>query len=339
MATTITSGLRIPPSVMESEFKRILLKYDFTEEKAATLADIYTVNSLEGVYTHGVNRFSKFIKYVIDGYVKPHEEPVCIHRAGVLEQWNGKLGPGPLNALVCTDRAIEIASQQGMGCVAIANTNHWMRGGTYGWRAAKQGYAFIGWTNTIKNMPVWGGINSKLGNNPLVIAVPYQNEAIVLDMAMSQFSYGALDLHVLRNQQLPVPGGYDKQGDLTTDPASIRESERTLPIGYWKGSGLSLLLDILASVLSAGFPVLEVSKQNIENNLSQVFITINLAKLKNASTIPTLLQQIIDDYHQSIPDRDSKILYPGERVLRVREENAKNGIPVIEKVWEEIVGL
>jgi 3-dehydro-L-gulonate 2-dehydrogenase len=324
---------------MESEFKRILLKYDFTEEKAATLADIYTVNSLEGVYTHGVNRFSKFIKYVIDGYVKPHEEPVCIHRAGVLEQWNGKLGPGPLNALVCTDRAIEIASQQGMGCVAIANTNHWMRGGTYGWRAAKQGYAFIGWTNTIKNMPVWGGINSKLGNNPLVIAVPYQNEAIVLDMAMSQFSYGALDLHVLRNQQLPVPGGYDKQGDLTTDPASIRESERTLPIGYWKGSGLSLLLDILASVLSAGFPVLEVSKQNIENNLSQVFITINLAKLKNASTIPTLLQQIIDDYHQSIPDRDSKILYPGERVLRVREENAKNGIPVIEKVWEEIVGL
>lgn len=339
MATTVTSGLRIPPSIMESEFKRILLKYDFTEEKAATLADIYTVNSLEGVYTHGVNRFSKFIKYVIDGYVKPHEEPVCIHRAGVLEQWNGKLGPGPLNALVCTDRAIEIASQQGMGCVAIANTNHWMRGGTYGWRAAKQGHAFIGWTNTIKNMPVWGGINSKLGNNPLVIAVPYQNEAIVLDMAMSQFSYGALDLHVLRNQQLPVPGGYDKQGVLTTDPASIRESERTLPIGYWKGSGLSLLLDILASVLSSGFPVLEVSKQNVENNLSQVFITINLAKLKNASTIPTLLQQIIDDYHQSVPDRDSKILYPGERVLRVREENAKNGIPVIQKVWDEIMAL
>jgi len=324
---------------MESEFRRILLKHNFTEKKAAILADIYTVNSLEGVYTHGVNRFSKFIKYVIDGYVKPDEEPVCIHRAGVLEQWNGKLGPGPLNALICTDRSIEIASQQGMGCVAIANTNHWMRGGTYGWRAAKQGYVFIGWTNTIKNMPAWGGINSKLGNNPLVIAVPYQDEAIVLDMAMSQFSYGALDLHVLRNQQLPVPGGYDKKGVLTTDPASIRDSERTLPIGYWKGSGLSLLLDVLASVLSAGFPVLEVSKHNVENNLSQVFIAVNLAKLKNASTIPTLLQQIIDDYHQSIPDRDSKILYPGERVLRVRDENSKNGIPVIQKVWDEIMEL
>ncbi len=339
MSTSTTQSLKVPASLMESEFNRILLKYNFTEDKAKKLAEIYTVNSLEGVYTHGVNRFSKFIKYVIEGHIKPDKEPVCIHRGGAIEQWNGQLGPGPLNALICTDRAIEIASQQGMGCVAIGNTNHWMRGGTYGWRAAKQGYAFIGWTNTIKNMPAWGGTDAKLGNNPLVIAVPYQNEAIVLDMAMSQFSYGALDLHVLRNQQLPVPGGYDKHGVLTTDPASIRDSERTLPIGYWKGSGLSLLLDILAAMLSGGFPVVDISKQNVENNLSQVFIVVNLLKLKNSSSIPGLLQHIIDDYHQSIPEKNSKVLYPGERVLSVREENSKNGIPVIQKVWDEIMAL
>ncbi|HEX6227517.1 MAG TPA: 3-dehydro-L-gulonate 2-dehydrogenase, partial [Chryseolinea sp.] len=263
-----TSSVKIPADVMESEFKRILLKHNFAADKAASLAHIYTVNSLEGVYTHGVNRFAKFIKYVVEGHVKADKEPICIHSSGVLEQWNGQLGPGPLNALVCTDRAMQLADQQGIGCVALANTNHWMRGGSYGWRAAKRGYAFIGWTNTIKNMPAWGGVDAKLGNNPLVIAVPYQNEAIVLDMAMSQFSYGALDLHVLRNQQLPVPGGYDKNGTLSTDPASIRESERTLPIGYWKGSGLSLLLDILAATLSGGFAVVDVSKTNVENNLS-----------------------------------------------------------------------
>jgi 3-dehydro-L-gulonate 2-dehydrogenase len=172
-----------------------------------------------------------------------------------------------------------------------------------------------------------------------VIAVPYQQEAIVLDMAMSQFSYGALDLHVLRNQQLPVPGGYDKHGVLSIDPAAIRDSERTLPIGYWKGSGLSLLLDILAALLSGGFPVVDISKQNVENNLSQVFIAINLAKLKNFNSIPTLLQHIIDDYHQSIPDKNSNVLYPGERVLSVREENTRNGIPVIQKVWDDIMAL
>jgi 3-dehydro-L-gulonate 2-dehydrogenase len=339
MGKANTSELRFFASEMEAVFKRILLKYKFDGEKASTLANIYTVNSLEGVYTHGVNRFAKFIKYVTDGHIKPDQDAERIHSSGVLEQWNGNLGPGPLNALACTDRAIEIAGEHGMGCVAIGNTNHWMRGGTYGWRAAKKGFAFIGWTNTIKNMPAWGGTDAKLGNNPLVFAIPYLGEAIVLDMAMSQFSYGALDLHVLRNQQLPVPGGYDKDGKLSTDPGAIRESERTLPIGYWKGSGLSLLLDLLAAILSSGSPVFEISKQNVENNLSQVFIAINLSTLKNASAIPSLLQRIIDDYHASIPDGNSKVLYPGERVVKVREENLKNGIPVIQKVWDEIMAL
>ena len=56
--------------------------------------------------------------------------------------------------------------------------------------------------------------------------------------------------------------------------------------------------------------------------------------------IPQLLQHIIDDYHASIPDKKgSKVLYPGERVLSVRQENSKNGIPVIEKVWDEVLSL
>lgn len=339
MADTNVPSLRIQADLMKAQFKRILLKYGFPDEKAETIADVYTVNSVEGVYTHGVNRFAKFIKYVIDGHVRIDAEAVCVHRAGAIEQWNGQLGPGPLNALKCTDRAMEIARDQGMGCVTLANTNHWMRGGTYGWRAAKQGFVFIGWSNTIKNMPAWGGIDAKLGNNPMVIAVPYENEAIVLDMAMSQFSYGALDLHSLRKQKLAVPGGYDKNGTLTTDPDAIRESERTLPIGYWKGSGLSLLLDIVGAILSNGFPVVDISKQNVENNLSQIFLVINLSKLKNSAAIPALIQHILDDYHQSIPEKGSKVLYPGERVLAVREENTKNGIPVIQKVWDEIMAL
>lgn len=339
MSTPSVPSVRIPPHLMEAQFKRVLLKYGFADHKADIIAHVYTMNSVEGVYTHGVNRFTKFIKYVIDGHVNKDAEPVCVHQAGAIEQWNGQLAPGILNALKCTDRAMEIAREQGMGCVSLANTNHWMRGGTYGWRAARQGFVFIGWSNTIKNMPAWGGIDAKLGNNPMVIAVPYQDEAIVLDMAMSQFSYGALDLHSLRKQQLPVPGGYDKNGTLTTDPDSIRESERTLPIGYWKGSGLSLLLDIVGAILSNGSPVVDVSKQGIENKLSQVYLVIDLSKMKNSATIPALIQHIIDDYHQSVPDRNSKILYPGERVVAVRDENTKNGIPVIQKVWDDIMKL
>ena len=266
-------------------------------------------------------------------------EAICTSRIACIEQWDGQIGPGPINALLCTDRAMEIAAAQGMGCVALANTNHWMRGGTYGWRAARKGFVFIGWTNTIANMPTWGAVNHKLGNNPLVIAVPFRGEAIVLDMAMSQYSYGALEFYEMKDQQLPVPGGFAGDGSLTTDPGEIISSQRILPVGYWKGAGLSLLLDILATILSGGLSVADISQKNVESSVSQVFIAIDISKLSNYTKIAMAVQAIIDDYHQSTPDKSSRIMFPGERVLSLRKENTANGIPVMKSVWEEIQGL
>ena len=331
--------LKIPYAEMLTTFRAILTRQGFSGEKANTCATIFADNSLDGVYTHGVNRFPRFVKYIIDGHVRPDAEPECKSVVGCIEQWDGQLAPGPLNALRCTDRAIDIANVQGMGCVALANTNHWMRGGTYGWNAASRGFVFIAWTNTIANMPTWGAVNGKLGNNPLVLAVPYQNEAIVLDMAMSQYSYGMLEFYKLKDQQLPVIGGFTTDGKLTTDPASILDSQRILPIGYWKGAGLSLLLDILATILSGGLSVADISKQKAEIGLSQIFIAIALSKLKNFGAISSAISQIIADYHESIPDKGSRILYPGERVLNVRSENSTNGIPVLKSVWQEIQAL
>ena len=332
--------IRIAPEKMESEFYRTLTQNGFSTDKARTIAQVFMNNTLEGVYTHGVYRFPRFIEYTKKGYVKADHEAVCKNRAGSIEQWDGQEGPGPINALKCTDRAMKLASEHGMGCVALAYTNHWMRGGTYGWKAAKAGYVFIGWTNTIANMPAWGAKDSKLGNNPLVLAVPYQDDAIVLDMAMSQYSYGALELRSLKKEKVPVPGGYDVNGNLTDDPDKIIESRRTLPVGYWKGAGLSLLVDILATVLSGGLSTSEISKQPAESNLSQIFIAIDISKLSHYQSIGGMVQKVIDDYHQSVPaGGQEKIRYPGERVLKTRDENTKQGIPVLKKVWDEIIGL
>lgn len=331
--------LKIPYAEMLTTFRAILTRQGFSGENANTCATIFADNSLDGVYTHGVNRFPRFVKYVTEGHVRPENEAVCERTVGCMEQWDGRLAPGPLNALKATDRAMEIAGVQGMGCVAIANTNHWMRGGTYGWKAARNGFVFIGWTNTTANMPTWGAVNSKLGNNPLVIAVPYQNEAIVLDMAMSQYSYGMLEFNRLKNQQLPVPGGFTVDGTITTDPDAILKSQRILPVGYWKGAGLSLLLDILATILSGGLSVAEISKQKAEIGVSQVFIAIGLSNLKNFQSISSVVTQIIADYHDSIPEKGSSILFPGEKVMNVRKENTTNGIPVLKSVWQEIQSL
>jgi 3-dehydro-L-gulonate 2-dehydrogenase len=171
----VNNIILIQQEEMQNIFQHALLKQGFTEDKAKKLAAIFTTNTVEGVYTHGVYRFPRFIQYVKDRLVKKDAEPSFVSGFGGIEQWNGNLGPGPLNALHATDRAAELSQQKGIGCVALANTNHWMRGGYYGWQAAKKGVAFIGWTNTLGIMPAWKALDSRLGNNPLVIGVPFND--------------------------------------------------------------------------------------------------------------------------------------------------------------------
>jgi 3-dehydro-L-gulonate 2-dehydrogenase len=331
--------VRIPATEMKNEFSRILLSKGFTEVKAGKLASAFTNNSLEGVYSHGVNRFPKFIKYTLDGLILPDAEPSLIHASGNIEQWNGNLGPGILNAEFASDRAMILAGN-GLGMATLANTNHWMRAGAYGWKAARKGYILICWTNTCPNMPAWGGRDPHIGNNPLVIAVPYGNEAVVLDFAMSQYSYGKLESYKAAGKMLPYPGGYNKNGEMTYDPAEILMSWRILPIGFWKGSSLSLMLDILAAVLSGGRSVHEVSSCAAESGLSQVFIAVNPSKLKNFSSIDDIISRILDDLHNSLPASDTeKVRYPGENTKAIAEENQRLGIPVKGDIWNEIRGL
>jgi 3-dehydro-L-gulonate 2-dehydrogenase len=332
--------VNVSPVEMLNTFKRVLIKNGFTETKAEQCAQIFTASSIDGVYTHGVNRFPVFVNYVQKGYVHPAADPSLKNSLGNIEQWDGHLGPGPLNAIIATERAMQLSNDYGMGCVALSNTNHWMRGGTFGWHAASKGYAFIGFTNTIANMPVWGGVDRKLGNNPLVMAIPYKEDAIVLDMAMSQYSYGALHQAKMKNEKLTVNGGFDNNGNQTNDPAAIIESRRPLAIGYWKGAGMALLLDMLATVLSGGLATHEISNRDIEYGLSQVFIAINISKLGSSSAITSVLENIIQDYHQSaLNNNEGRIVYPGERVLETRKRNTENGIPVMKTIWDGILEL
>ncbi|MDP4222117.1 MAG: 3-dehydro-L-gulonate 2-dehydrogenase [Bacteroidota bacterium] len=334
------NSIRIPPDQMKSEFVRILIKNGFNKTRAEKCADIFTTNSLEGVYSHGVNRFPKFIENIHKGYIHPDAEPSLVVAAGALEQWNGNLGPGPLNAVVAAERSMELSKNYGLGMVAIGNTNHWMRGGIYGWMAAKKGYVLIAWTNTEANMPAWGAKDFRIGNNPLVIAIPYGNEAIVLDFAMSQYSYGKLEQYSLEGKRLPYPGGFDRNGTLTDSPDEILATRRALPAGYWKGSGLSLLLDILASILSGGLSTSQISVLGAEYALSQVFIAVGIKQLPNYPGIEKSIVGIIRDLKGSIPvDPDNPVRFPGENTISIREQNRKDGIPVNKQVWRKILAL
>jgi 3-dehydro-L-gulonate 2-dehydrogenase len=328
--------MRVPYEQMQAEFKRILLKHGFTDQKADDCATIFASNSLDGVYTHGLNRFPVFVKYIEENLIDKNAEPELGNAMGALERWEGHLGPGMLNARFCMKRATELAAEYGIGCVAIRNTNHWMRGGTYGWQAAEAGFIGICFTNTIANLPPWGGIDPRLGNNPLIIAVPKADGPVVLDMAVSQYSYGKLQLYQLNKQMLPLHGGYDKLGNLTMDPAAIIESQRSLPIGFWKGSGLSLALDLLVTILSQGRSTAKITESGAETGISQVFIAIKPEEGLTAQ----LIEQIIAYIKTSRPVEEStEVTYPGENTLKMRLRNKAEGIPVEEGIWQKVLEL
>lgn len=327
--------MRVPFKELQEEFNRVLLKLSFSNEMADTCSTIFAANSRDGVYSHGLNRFPGFVAHIKNGLVRPSALPELLEKTGSLERWEGNQAPGVFNASHCMDRAIALAKANGIGCVAIRNTNHWMRGGTYGWQAAEAGCIGICFTNATANMPAWEGKDPVLGNNPLVIAVPRTEGHVVLDMAMSQFSYGKMQEYELKNEPLPFPGGYDEQGNLSTDPAVIRKTKLALPIGFWKGSGLSLVLDLLVVALSGGRSTQKISAEEYETGVSQCFICLHQPDMHAA-----LIEEILSYTKNSTPaEAGGRVTYPGERTLRTRIENEKNGVPVNPEIWQQLKNL
>jgi 3-dehydro-L-gulonate 2-dehydrogenase len=334
--------MRIPQEVMTREFERILASRGLSEVDAREAAGMFTDASLDGVYSHGVNRFARIVTAIEQGIIQAGAEPFMVSAMGAFERWDGNLGMGNLNARAAMGRAVKLAGTHGIGLVAMANTNHWLRGGAYGWQAADAGCVGICWTNTLPNMPAWGAMDNRIGNNPFVLAVPRSTgRHVVLDMAMAQFSYGKLEETRLKGMQLPLPGGYDTAGQLTTDPAEIEKTGRVLPIGFWKGAGMAMALDLIAALLSAGSSTTDIGRaSNHEYRMSQVFIAIAPGHFNTPEFSDQMIDTVLEDVKASIPAYDgAEVRYPGERAYHTRLDNMKNGIPVLPAVWDEILAL
>ncbi|MCK5442536.1 MAG: 3-dehydro-L-gulonate 2-dehydrogenase [Maribacter sp.] len=319
-------------------FEQILSKTGFSKEESKLCAKIFANSTADGYHSHGVNRFEEFLKTITDGYVQLGVKPERELALGSFERWNGKLGAGPLNADFCIKRAIELAKESGMGCVALQNGSHWMRGGSYGWQAAEAGCIALCFTNTSPNMPSWGAKEANTGNNPLIVAVPREEGHIVLDMSLSQFSYGKMWQLALDGKELPFPGGYNAEGELTTNPKAIVDSKRLLPTGYWKGSGLSILVDLLVTLLSSGKSTAKIGEMEVEYGLSQVFICFDTKQMNSDDRHKELVDEIIDHVINVAPEKEgSAIEYPGSQTRKRRAKHMKEGIPINDKVWDKLL--
>ena len=322
-----------------------LEKHGAGKEEATEVARIFGLNAADGVISHSVLRVWRVISHYDNGLIVPGNQPVLVSASNAVERYDANKACGVISASFCMKRACDLAGKFGIGMVALRNANHWMRGGYYGWLAADRGKVGICWTNTRANLPSWGSKVSNIGNNPFVMAVPGAGgKHLVLDSAMSQFSNGKLEVMRRAGKDLPVDGGYDSEGNLTRVPGDIEKTRRPIPMGFWKGSSMSILLDAAAALLSDGDDTATIERKMQENgtdecSLCQIFIAIDPAAL-GENGFKEIEASIKASVHDAEPVKQgSPSRYPGERVLKDREKAMKEGIMVPAESWRQILDL
>lgn len=318
-----------------------LIAHGVEEGRARLVAETAAGISLDGIYSHGINRFKRLVLSIDSGICDPKAVPECAAGFGGFERWEGNHGIGIINAMACTDRAIELAREHGVACVTLRNTNHWFRGGSYGWRIAEAGMIGIVFTNTKSNMVYHGTLDRVLGTTPLVIALPRSEGPVVADVSLGEYSYGKLQLADLAGKQMPKPAGYDSNDNISTDPMAVMKEARLLPLGEYKGSAINLLLDLIASSTSLGNSACDVRDiPGDENSVSQTFIAINSRAVNSPEAEEEISNRLLSHLLNARPAPGfSAPRYPGQNVLKVRAENTELGIPVDESIWQAILDL
>lgn len=315
-----------------------LLPY-LPEETARHFAEIFAGNSLDGVYSHGMNRFPRYLADMDSGLCdRTVTQAERVSGFGAMEVWDAHFGVGPLIAEQVTQRAIDLAREHGIACVALRNNSHWLRAGRYGLMMADAGMMGICFTNTCMNLVAYGAKEPSTGNNPITLAIPRRAGSLVMDMAVSQYAFGKLEIMAQEGKMLDTPCGYDAAGNPTSDPRAIVESGLMMPMALWKGSALSIMLDLMAASLSLGRTSLEIgTPADGEKGMSQVFICLNPAAVVDAGEMDAQIERTVA-FLAALPPKDGVhgVHAPGENLAATRARNLRDGIPVTEETWKKI---
>ena len=318
-----------------------LLRY-MPSKQAHRFAEIFAGNSLDGVYSHGMNRYPRYLADMDAGLVdRTIDRAQRVSGFGGLEVWDARFGIGPLIAEQMTGRAIELAKAHGIGCVALRNNSHWLRAGRYGLMMADAGMMGICFTNTAMNLVAYGAKEPSTGNNPITLAIPRKKGSLVMDMAVSQYAFGKLEIMAQEGKMLDTACGYDVDGNLTNDPKKIGESGLMMPMALWKGSALSIMLDLMAASLSLGRTSLEMGVPSKgEKGASQMYICMNPAAVVDTAAMDAQIETTLAFLNGLEPKEGTHGVHaPGENLEATRALNRERGIPVTEETWNKIVKL
>jgi LDH2 family malate/lactate/ureidoglycolate dehydrogenase len=326
---------RAPPAAAIAFIQRALEKAGIPAASGKRIGELMTAADLAGNDAHGIFRLPQYIRRIEAGGVNPRPAIKVTHTASATALVDGDNGMGHLVVDTAAKTAIAAARECGVAWVGIHRSNHAGAAGVYASLAAEAGmvgiYAAVASAN---HMAVWGGIDPMLGTNPIAMAVPVPGRhPVVLDIATTVTSYGNVKNHELLG--IPMPEGWMVSridGRPITDASKSAEG-LLLPIGGYKGSGLNILIGLLAGTLNGAFFGKAVVDFNahpeMSTNTGQFYLALDIARFRTPAEFGRDAAATLDELRASQPvPGGGPIRLPGDERARRQSERARDGIAI-----------
>ena len=326
---------RVSAATLRDFLTDILRACGLPETDAATVAGGMLEADLAGSDAHGVFRLAGYVRQLKRGVFNPRAAITVLERGPATALIDGDQGMGHVVMTYAAELAIELARASGVGWVGARRSNHAGAGAIYAAIPLEHGMVGIyGAASSVHHMAPWGGTEPLLGTNPIAVAIPAGDEApVILDIATSIASNGAIRTHQLEGR--PMPEGWvqsRKDGSPITDPSRINEGTY-LPMGGYKGSGLSLVIGLLAGPLNRAAFGRDVkdfaAPPGGELNVGQFVVALDVARFIPLDVFTTEVDRHIRDLASSrrLPGVD-EIRVPGQGRVARRKEREANGVPL-----------
>lgn len=309
---------------------------------AVTVAGLMAEADLTGGDGHGVFRLPQYVRRLQAGGFNRRPNITVTKSAPATALVDGDNGMGHLVMNRAAGTAIELARETGVAWVGVRRSNHSGTGGLYASMPVEHG--MIGIYSAVANanhMAVWGGAEHLLGTNPITIAVPSGSGVEVLDMATTAVAYGTVKKYAL--QGLDMPEGWminSTTGKPLTDPKRSSEG-LLLPIGGYKGSGLAIMLGLLAGVLNGAAFGKEVVDHNADDitvtNTGHFILAVDIKRFIPLDTFKAEVDRHFKDLRASkrLPGVDD-IRLSGDIRRQCREERVRDGIPIPDALMTQL---
>jgi LDH2 family malate/lactate/ureidoglycolate dehydrogenase len=334
-----TQDIPVPQAATAEDLTRFIadamLAVGLSEADAGSVARLMVEADLTGADAHGVFRLPQYVRRIRGGAVNTRPA-IHVRRTGPATAIvDGDNGMGQLVMARAVDAALALARDSGAAWIAARRSNHAGPAGIYPEMLAASGmvgiYSVVASAN---HMAPWGGSELLIGTNPLAVAVPRGGEPpIVLDIATSAVSYGTVKNHALQGREMPAGWMVARtDGTPVTDPARSSEG-MLLPIGGHKGSGLAIVLGLLAGPLSGavfGRDVIDFNADSsTETNTGHFIIALDVGRFVEPLAFYAEVNRHLVDLRDSerLPGADP-IRMPGEQRAARRAERARHGVPI-----------